>query len=394
MGRTRRVHRSLIAKSRLLEAGNCGVVVSRVFVPNFQFEMELLGLSVRRDIIQATSGLAGCFLPMLRPGDVVRNVDEEWPVAPSAVIPWGWSQRVREKAMQSFGAVDCPDVAAVARVNRRSWAARWEVANGQSGAGAIVVEDVDEVASVLRDCLATGGRWLIKADLGASGRGVSRLEGVEEGVRTAVRWMRRDGCVVVERELVSLAELGVLFEIKSDGAVESLGFTQLLTTTGGGYLGSRTSGAIDERIRCQVGGLWPTVEKVVEAVAREGYVGPVGIDAMLHKDKQGRHMWRVAQDINARWTMGRCAWEWHQQLQPDLGVTLLQLDAAWVHDAEDRLSTIEKQVPQLRKIHLCEQPAGVPRGEKQLVVLEWCSGPDAAMSEREAITRLRDGGAC
>ena len=56
------------------------------------------------------------------------------------------------------------------------------------------------------------------------------------------------------------------------------------------------------------------LQPVVDQVAETGYTGPLGVDSMRYESEDGGRGWRPVQDINARFTMGRCALAWSGKL--------------------------------------------------------------------------------
>ena len=74
----------------------------------------------------------------------------------------------------------------------------------------------------------------------------------------------------------------------------------------------------------------PAIElgaSIVSGAQERGYFGPLGIDAMRYRDGDEVRL-RPVMDINARWTMGRVAYEWGQRLAPSEQATWLVGQAA------------------------------------------------------------------
>jgi hypothetical protein len=150
--------------------------------------------------------------------------------------------------------------------------------------------------------------WLLKANFGMSGREAIRGRGTKLDNKTgnwAARRLAGGGPIFFERLVERVAEAGIQIEIPRDGPPFLVGVTPLLVDRSGAYRGSRFGCPASE-----IEGWQPAVETALRAAQmlhREGYFGPLGIDAMQYRDDHGRLRLRPLQDINARYTMGRLA---------------------------------------------------------------------------------------
>ena len=77
----------------------------------------------------------------------------------------------------------------------------------------------------------------------------------------------------------------------------------MIPSPSGGYAGSAVTSRENHRERWSAAVAAAT--QAAEAVAAEGYFGPLGIDAMQYRAGDGTIAVRPIQDVNARWTMGR-----------------------------------------------------------------------------------------
>jgi hypothetical protein len=111
--------------------------------------------------------------------------------------------------------------------------------------------------------------------------------------------------VTFERRLETVEEAGVQFHVARTGEVSFEGVTPLLARPNGGYLGSRFGD--DPGLLTTWGEAIDVGRRVAEAVAAEGYYGPLGIDAMRYRAEDGSVRVRPLQDLNARYTMGHIA---------------------------------------------------------------------------------------
>ncbi|HSG70177.1 MAG TPA: hypothetical protein VLA12_07170, partial [Planctomycetaceae bacterium] len=129
------------------------------------------------------------------------------------------------------------------------------------------------------------------------------------------------GSLIFEPWLEAVDEVGLQLQIPTAGKVELLAALPLINSPHGEYQGSRLYLTETEQ---QV---WePAVQialQIAEDFQRQGYFGPLGIDAMRYRDGDEIKL-RPVQDINARWTMGRIAWEWKRLLPSEQRATWYQ----------------------------------------------------------------------
>ncbi len=181
---------------------------------------------------------------------------------------------------------------------------------------------VDEVDALLAD----GGawdEWVIKAPVESSGRGQihargGRLRPEQRGWLENV--LARHGAVVVEPWLDKVLDLSLHLDVDGQGQVHVAGWTRFFTDARGQYRGTlvgqmvagldeeakkflygggrdpRRLQRLGEQLGAQVGG----------ALAERGYVGPVGIDALVYRCG-GQLRLKPIVEINPRTSMGRVA---------------------------------------------------------------------------------------
>ena len=182
--------------------------MARLFVSNFGFEDEIAGRDLSRTAAAATRGLNGCWAAMLKPTDlvcaepytqprsVVANATTAW-----AIVPWGWSRQMVRWASSVSSVVNWPDPVVVEMLNRRRWGFAREKEIGQIPRGSDVVESVAACINLLSEPSPTGMGWVVKADLGASGRGHRRIDTCEipdQFVAWVSSRLKQDGMVQVE----------------------------------------------------------------------------------------------------------------------------------------------------------------------------------------------------
>jgi len=244
--------------------------------------------------------LAESGLPRVRP--VFRPSELQPPHRP---VFWGeneWAvEFTRKWGLEWHGG----DTAIVRRVNSRRFKHQLETELGVVLERAACVTSSDELNRAVA-ALADRG-WVLKGEFGGAGREVRFGTGTlsEADIAWASNRFRRGLAVIVEPRLNSIEEAGTQFEIHRDGRVEFLGVTLLLTRPNGGYLGSRFR---DDPSLIET---WKEAiaicSEAAQRVAAEGYIGPLGIDAMRYRDAAGAIQMRPLQDLNARYTMGRLA---------------------------------------------------------------------------------------
>ena len=360
--------------------------MSRMFVANFGFEDELVGRRMSPAAWEATRGLCGCWTPMLGRAD--RIVSAKPGCDPmvagrsgraTEIVPWGWSRGMVQwaKAVGSMQQVPDPDV--VERVNRRRWGFGQETELGLSPAGTTLVESLDACVDAVSQPPKIGSGWIAKADLGASGRFQRRIETGECEERLA-RWISgclgQDGVLLVEPFLDSVREYGFQFDVSDGNSVRLCGVTELLTTGSGGYRGTRFGRGEGETPTDDVSEVLAAIEPVTAEVARSGYTGPLGIDSMLYRVSSRETAWRPLQDINARFTMGRCALEWSGDLCPGLRGTVLAVKWLDADTVDGRLNELGQQIDglhQASRFSPLESPPIAPTG---LVLLIYDEGVD------------------
>lgn len=378
--------------------------MSKLFVSNFDFEDELAGRRGSRTAWQSTRGLSGCWTPLLGPGDrivagplmgsgdpceAVRVAGEM--SGATQLVPWGWSAGMARLAQEIGAAGTVPDVAVVEMINRRRWSHGQELELGLAPEAGRIVSTFEDCRTILSQEPPIGTRWLVKPDLGASGRHQLRMKpgAVEAGRETwLAECLERDGLLLIEPWLDAVCECSLQFEVRADDTATFLGVTELLTTASGGYLGTRFGPSVATRLGGDVGDLVATVRPVVERASRLGYVGPMGVDAMRYRPATGEPLWRPLQDINARYTMGRCALEWSDVLPGGVCGTVLVGD--WAGGATwDR--GVERLVAQVDGLERVERysPVGPAKAEvKGLVLVVYAERVEAEGVERAVLDGL------
>lgn len=257
------------------------------------------------------------------------------------VRPWGWSPVAHARLEPAFERLVARprffESRQQSEVHRKSSALpilRNVLANsGGPEAGWLCGPDVvGEVTDDPARALELARRWhqaghdmtVVKADFGTSGRNAIRIRGgaLESG---QAAWLERavadHGRVVVEPWLARICDLSVQLQIDRPGSPRHQHLGRFLTDARGQYLGSMTGAlapSLPETLK-----RWSTgdgrdpgrLERVFTRVANHvsqalepgGYVGPVGVDALVYRDPAGLPRLKPVVEINPRTTMGHVA---------------------------------------------------------------------------------------
>jgi hypothetical protein len=227
--------------------------------------------------------------------------------------PWGWTPSALNVGQQSGAAVahQIP-FSTVARVNSKLWSHALEVELEWALPGATTGSTLGELREgIKRACPRADDKWVIKSPFGFAardrvlGRGPT-LEGAQS--RWVERRLKIGEELIFQPWLEVIREYGIVLEISPDGNCDLQGISDLQTNgagTGKGYILGRSPSPQRmtelERIARIVG----------ERLFKEGYHGPVGIDALEHA--RGLH---PLLEINARYTMGFVAVAVEKSLKP------------------------------------------------------------------------------
>ncbi|WP_437201073.1 hypothetical protein [Planctomicrobium sp. SH664] len=326
--------------------------MSRLFVPNFTFEQERqAGFNPSRPVRRFLAEQAFVWLGVAEAGDELLVpeliADGEWQrlqqltgievrqiepgrleqASATEVVPWGFSEPMRQMALRLGISVDWPAPQSVWRVNSRQFAHEMEEAVGLQPEGAAFISSPDAAEEWLhcREALHSG--WMLKSNFGQSGRGQIRGTGSAFD-ETTLRWMERtvrsEGGFMLEPLLNRVREWGLQWQLPATGEPVLLAITELLSDARGQYFGTRCHGELKEQT-VELQAVVDVQRRVCREMQSLGYSGPVGIDAMSYRHQDGV-WWRPLQDINARWTMGRMAWEWSRRL----GRGVRQRTGCWV----------------------------------------------------------------
>lgn len=263
---------------------------------------------------------------------------------PVALRPWG----VSPGAARLAGRMGCADLLpwddAMAAAYRKSHAVRVARAVRQSLGDdldprvtaaeneGVVAASVESVDRAVRDFLAAGRRPVaVKADFKTAGRGTDRLREppTRRDLERFDRLLAAHGALVVEPWLDRVLDLSTQMTVTPSG-VRVDGVVRFETDGRGAFLGAWASpshrGLAPELARFvagdrEVGPIGAVLRAFAEPAARSaaalGFAGPVAVDALIHRDRDGGLALRPLVELNPRLTMGRIALELGRRIARD-----------------------------------------------------------------------------
>ena len=232
----------------------------------------------------------------------------------------------------------------IAKLYSKAWSAELlrEVLSRQENGGWLCALDdvgvaVDSTAAVLEAIAAIRQRGqhkiVVKEALGLAGHNAIRLW-EPELLATQRRWIenatQNGRQLVVEPWLERAIDFSVQLEMTSAG-LKLCGYTGLLNDQRGQFLGNWAAPHHERRPPAQVTALFPSLPDIASRVQRlytdvfalleenlraVSYLGPVGIDAFVHRTPAGDHRLKPIVEINPRHTMGRLTLELMKQTAP------------------------------------------------------------------------------
>ncbi|MDC0261845.1 hypothetical protein OAK47_01345 [Planctomycetaceae bacterium] len=228
------------------------------------------------------------------------------------LVPWGVTLSLQELAEARGWSWEQPPVDVVKKLNDRATSFEWEQERRTLPDGATLIESEVALFEALKNIPTS--RWVIKARFGMSAR--ERIVGTGTTLTDSQRgWVNKrlveQGQLFLEPWLEIESEVGLQFDIPQVGPVKFLAALPLLNSETGEYRGSRLHLTEREQVIWQPAIQWG--QQIAQHAQQLGYFGPLGIDAAQYR--QGNELvLRPVMDINARWTMGRMAYEWGQRV--------------------------------------------------------------------------------
>ncbi len=185
-----------------------------------------------------------------------------------------------------------------------------------------LLRDADAVLTEISKLLESG-QALLKAPMACAGRGHLRVNAASDPAKTRgwiANTLAGHGAVVVEPWLERMLDFSALYEMKPGGEVELVGLTRMENDAAGRFLGIHVShkwgNLLEPEIaeflfrEARVMAIYQNKIQPLLAKLLPGYVGPLCLDAMVHRRPDGTLALKRVVELNVRMTMGRIAWEW------------------------------------------------------------------------------------
>ena len=301
-----------------------------------------------------------------------------------AIRPWAWTPDSLNFFKDAFASltrakhVDTLWNGEIRSLFSKSWSVDWgrsfekETGEADWNAPASVygssISSLEQLQNLRRKFSDEGyGNIVCKAPFGtAAGGNRCLMEGEVLGPSMEA-WLQSviddQGETVVEPWLDRVYDFSVQFEMTGSG-LKLLAYTRLVNNARGQFRGIISNGFCKDsdasltRFLLQPQSGQPRVyawyqdqvalrlEKTLKEI---GYIGPIGIDALVYRDPKGAYKLKSLVEINPRFTMGRVAHELSQQVAPGaIGlfqiVSRKQIQKTFRQSPEDYVRTLENSV--------------------------------------------------
>lgn len=265
--------------------------------------------------------------------------------------PWAWSPDAVEKLRPYADDVSSQ----VDQRWREALPSEWfskaiglqlEQALGPVPETGVLVRDVEAALAEINRILISG-QALLKAPMSYAGRGHLRVNAASDPVKTR-GWIENTlashGGIVIEPWLDRLLDFSALYEMKAGGEVSLIGLTRMENDAAGRFLGIRVSPKWGTLLEPEAALFLFREARAMEIYQEQippllgkllpGYVGPLCVDAMLHRRADGSLALKPVVEMNVRLTMGRIAWEWMKRRPGSSGGHLRLLRRQSLSDEE------------------------------------------------------------
>lgn len=262
-----------------------------VTLANLDFEYELAGRTLSPVLARRWRHVLRA-LPEARDA---RCLDPGEPEPCSGrLLPWGVTPRVVALAPHQ----EFPDPGVVREVNDKRFSHRLEQRLGVALPYARVVATLEELEAAVRQCPHD---WVLKHPFGVSGRerAVGKRGQLSESGRGWATKQLQAWSLLFEPWVEPRQDFSLHFDIDRGGEVRYVGHCQLVADPGGVYRGNLVEPGArppDTALECAL--------EVAAEVGRQGYWGPVGIDA-FSGTLGGQPVLRPLVEVNARYSFGR-----------------------------------------------------------------------------------------
>ncbi len=161
--------------------------------------------------------------------------------------------------------------------------------------------------SSVREYLFRNGECLIKHAFGTAGRLIEELSDKNISLSKLKRWLhwiKKEGGLLIEKKIEIRQEWSLQLHFFKDEPVQSIALTRLFNSVDRSYQGTIIHQADQKKLPILMEEIRPVIDHIIEL----GYLGPLGID-LIESQSGNFHLL----EINARYTMGRLAYEWYKR---------------------------------------------------------------------------------
>lgn len=242
------------------------------------------------------------------------------------VVAWGVTSEIFELTKSKNWSLTTARLEQISEANSRMTAFQIAKNLGVLPLGVQSISTLDGIEEAIEATLSYSDQWIMKAEFGMSGR--ERITGQTAMLAENQKgWISKrlagNQKIILEPSLSNEKEVSWHWEIQSNASPKFLGFTELFNNERGEYRGNRVLSDENEIITSWKSSFEAT-QLACEQIKQLGYFGPISIDSMKYKLKDGSIGYHSLMDINARYTMGRMALEYQKRLAPNN-------DVAWSH---------------------------------------------------------------
>lgn len=228
-------------------------------------------------------------------------------------VPWGWTDLLIRWANEQGWGVHHPSMQTVTWANSRATSFGYEQQWESAPSGAAELKQIEDLDRLLSE-FSVESKWVMKAEFSMSAR--ERMIGQGKKVPLATtNWLKKRlknrGRIFFEPWLNRISEMSFHYEISSTAQISFLGMTELFTDDFGRYVSNQLVVSSEKTNDTEADWSYSKSQtsKLAHEYAKQGYFGPLSIDSMRYELTDGTDRQRPLQDINARYSMGRCELE-------------------------------------------------------------------------------------
>lgn len=238
--------------------------------------------------------------------------------------PWAWSPDASEKLKPLANEIS-PSLPWQWRGDFPQWwlskEAGWRLNEMLKRSGeehGCFCKDLESAVTAVEATLKHGD-VLLKSAFACAGRGHRKVRAGDDYMPWLKKRLAREGGVAVEPWLERELDFSALYEMREGGRVDFIGMTEMENDAKGCYLGTTVHPKWGNGLSAEISSFLFRDAKINEVygegipaalkVMLKGYMGPVGVDAMVARRQDGSLGIRYVVELNVRMTMGRVAME-------------------------------------------------------------------------------------